>query len=90
MDSKLHESDSRDTIDRPLAKRPESIDEIGGQFGFSTPGQRPKDFDRFQTSVKGQLEELNKAHKDLRRRFKEAGIDVDKDIKRTETLTESL
>ena len=79
-----------DKTDELEAKRPDSIDEIGGQPGFSAPGQRPKDFDRFQTSVREQFVELSCAHKDLRNRFKQAGLEVEDDIRRIENLTGSI
>ena len=51
----------------------DAFDEIAGKSGFSALEQRPKDFDRFQTSVRNQLAELSRAHSDLRTRFKTSG-----------------
>lgn len=73
-----------------VPKRPDSIDEIGGQLGFSTPSQRPRDFNQFQNAVRNNLNELTRAHRDLRTRFKQAGTEVDKDIQRIEQLTEHI
>ena len=40
--------------------------------------------------MRNQLTELNRAHRDLRNRFKQAGVEVDKDILRIEQLTEHI
>ena len=46
-----HDDDERGNNDgnddATVAKKPDSIDEIGGQLGFSAPNQRPRDFNSF-------------------------------------------
>ena len=39
-------------------QRPDTVEEIGGKPSFAGPGQRPKDFNRFQTAVRNQIKEL--------------------------------
>lgn len=46
--------------DNEDALRQERVEQtiVGKPPGFSAPGQRPRDFDRFQTSVRNHIREL--------------------------------
>ena len=90
--SKLKASNINQSQEANEAIHKEKFQEVidGRPQGFSAPGERPKDFDRFQTSVRNQIRELTQAHADLKNRYKEKSGEIEEDMQRIDKATESL